>query len=273
MSASSAPLTAPQTFPLDAADAVLYRWDAVVIETDPEDRENTIKVIKGTPAAETAAAKPTLSANQHPLCYIRVTPGLTKLTQSNIENRVGLSDCPYIVGVVKTVDVSQLFAQWEDDFTTWFSALQANLSGNVAANLQRQITENANAISDLSGAIDGKADAETVESLVANVGTGGQNCRIQYGNYVGTDTHDSSNPISLTFDFYPIAVFVKDEGSGQPTIILREVTTTSTGSGFRLVVSWENNGVSWYGREDTGSRMLDGKNTTYYYFAIGYSNS
>lgn len=166
-------LTAPQTFPLDAADAVLYRWDAVVIETDPEARENTIKVIKGTPAAETAAAKPTLTANQHPLCYIRVTPGLTKLVQSNIENRVGMSDCPFITSIVQTADLTQMFAAWQYDFDEWFDALQENLSGDVAGNLQRQITANTDAISGFNTlmGLDGGNGALPVE----NGGTGAQN--------------------------------------------------------------------------------------------------
>ena len=166
-------LTAPQTFQISAADAVLYRWDAVVIETDPEDRENAIRVIKGTPAAETAAAKPTLSANQHPLCYIRVTPGLTKLVQSNIENRVGMSDCPFITSIVQTADLTQLFAAWQYDFDEWFDALQESLSGDVAGNLQRQITANTNAISGFNTlmGLDGGDGALPV----SNGGTGAQN--------------------------------------------------------------------------------------------------
>lgn len=163
-------LTAPQTFALDAADAVLYRWDAVVIETDPEARENAIKVIKGTPAAETAAAKPTLSANQHPLCYIRVTPGLTKLTQSNIENRVGMSDCPFITSIVQTADLTQMFAAWQYDFDEWFNNLRVTLSGDVATNLLNRIEgceEDVGSIQGLLG-LDGGNGALPVE----NGGTG-----------------------------------------------------------------------------------------------------
>lgn len=136
-------LTSAQTFTLDAADAVLYRWDAIVIETDAENRENSIKVIKGTPAAEGAFVKPTLTANQHPLCYAKVTPGLTKMVQGNIENRVGFSDCPFIVGAVGSADLTQVFAQWDYDFNEWFNALQDTLSEDVAGNLQMQISANA----------------------------------------------------------------------------------------------------------------------------------
>lgn len=158
-------LTAPQTFPLDAADAVLYRWDAVVIETDPEDRENTIKVIKGTPAAETAAAKPTLTANQHPLCYIRVTPGLTKLVQSNIENRVGMSDCPFITSIVQTADLTQLFAAWQYDFDEWFENLRVTLSGDVAANLLNRIEGCEDDIEEINTKLDSKLERTDLVGL------------------------------------------------------------------------------------------------------------
>lgn len=159
-------LTAPQTFPLDAADAVLYRWDAVVIETNPEDRENAIKVIKGTPAAETAAAKPTLSANQHPLCYIRVTPGLTNLVQSNIENRVGMSDCPFITSIVQTADLTQLFAAWQYDFDEWFENLRVTLSGDVAANLLNRIEGCEDDIEEINTKLDSKLEQTDLVGLV-----------------------------------------------------------------------------------------------------------
>lgn len=166
-------LTAPQTYALDAADAVLYRLDAVVIQTDNENRTNEIIVVKGTPATENSAVKPTLTANQHPICYAKVTPGLTKMVQGNIENRVGFSDCPWITGIVGSADLTQVFAQWQYDFDEWFDALQDALSGDVAGNLQRQITANTDAISGFNTlmGLDGGNGALPVE----NGGTGAQN--------------------------------------------------------------------------------------------------
>lgn len=166
-------LTAAQAFPLSAADAVLYRWDAIVIETDSENRENTIKVVEGTPATEAAYAKPTLSANQHPLCYVKITPGLTKMVQGNIENRVGFSDCPWITGILETADLTQVFAQWQYDFDTWFENLHVTLSGDVAANLLNRIEGcegDIDSIQELLG-LDGQGGTLPV----ANGGTGADN--------------------------------------------------------------------------------------------------
>lgn len=166
-------LTAAQTFPLDAADAVLYRWDAVVIETDTDARANTIKVIAGTPATESAFAKPTLSANQHPLCYIKVRPAVTQIVQSDIENRVGLSDCPFITGIVQKADLTQLFAAWQYDFDTWFEDLSVTLSGDVVTNMLDRIQGcegDIDSIQELLG-LDGGNGALPV----ANGGTGANN--------------------------------------------------------------------------------------------------
>ena len=66
-----------------------------------------------------------------------------------------------------------MFAAWQYDFDEWFDALQDALSGDVAGNLQRQITENATAISGLNTlmGLDGGNGALPVE----NGGTGAQN--------------------------------------------------------------------------------------------------
>ena len=75
------------------------------------------------------------------------------MVQENIENRVGFSDCPFITGVVGSADLEQVFAQWQADFDTWFEELQYELSGDVAANLQRQINYSADRIDQMWGAL------------------------------------------------------------------------------------------------------------------------
>lgn len=134
--------------PLDipAADVSLTRIDAVVVEINSavSTRANTIKVIKGTPSAN--PAKPTLSntetLHQYALGYVTVSAGVTSITADKIEVNVGKSTCPFITSVLQQTDITALFNQWDAEFNTWFENVQAQLSGNVAANLQRQIDEN-----------------------------------------------------------------------------------------------------------------------------------
>lgn len=280
-------LTAAQAFPLSAADAVLYRWDAIVIETDSENRENTIKVVEGTPATEAAYAKPTLSANQHPLCYVKITPGLTKMVQGNIENRVGFSDCPWITGIVGSADLTQVFAQWQYDFDEWFDALQDALSGDVAGNLQRQITENANAISTINNtSLPLKADQTAVDDEVARleglIGTGENNCRITYGSYAGNGNAGPNSPNTLTFNsgFQPDFIEIMNPNDDYAVVGLAAVrgttaTISSAGSGsYYIGMSWGANSVSWWHRTSPykADAQLNTSGTTYYYVALGHTS-
>lgn len=133
--------------PLDvpASDVSLTRIDAVILEVNSAiaTRANSIKVLKGTPSAN--PTKPTLSAtetlHQYALAYITVAAGVTSITAANIEINVGKATCPFITSVLQQTDITDLFNQWEAEFTAWFENVQAQLSGNVAANLQRQIDE------------------------------------------------------------------------------------------------------------------------------------
>lgn len=133
--------------PLDipAADVSLTRIDAVVVEINSavSTRANTIKVIKGTPSAN--PAKPVLAntetLHQYALGYVTVSAGATSITADKIEVNVGKTTCPFITSVLQQTDITALFNQWDAEFNTWFANVQSQLSGDIAANLQRQIDE------------------------------------------------------------------------------------------------------------------------------------
>lgn len=129
---------------IDAADVLLTRIDAVVLEVNSEvaTRANTIKVVKGTPAS--TPAKPTLTntatIHQHALAYVTVAKNITAITNSMIEIVVGKTETPYVTAILQTTDITDLFNQWEDYFQTWFDNVRSTLDGDVALNLQNQIT-------------------------------------------------------------------------------------------------------------------------------------
>lgn len=156
---------APLPLTLDVGDVVLNRIDTIVIDVDSTDtvRACTIKVIKGTPSSQ--AVRPTLenteTHHQYPLCDISVPAGATTVTQSNITNRRGTSDCPFVATLMKSVNVDDLLIQWESQwndwmtdrsnamdswtaeqqeaFTTWFQTVQDILDENTAGNLLNRI--------------------------------------------------------------------------------------------------------------------------------------
>lgn len=83
---------------LDTADTLYRRIDAVVIEVNKTDRENYIKIVKGTPAQN--PARPTLTKNtkviQYALAYIMVPVNTTAIVADNITNVVGTVETPLI---------------------------------------------------------------------------------------------------------------------------------------------------------------------------------
>lgn len=128
------------------ADVSLTRIDAIVVEINSaaSTRANSIKVVKGTPSAN--PTKPTMLAtetlHQYALGYVKVTPGMTSVTADKIEVNVGKSTCPFVTSILQQTDITDLFNQWDAEFNAWFENVQSQLSGDIAANLQRQIDEN-----------------------------------------------------------------------------------------------------------------------------------
>lgn len=112
------------------AELALNRYDAVVLEVDSSNRTNSIKVVKGTPAV--SPVKPTLIAsdtvNQHPLAYIYVEAKATEITQANIQNAVGTSECPFVTGIMSTISVDNLIQQWSAEFDVLFAELEEKIS-------------------------------------------------------------------------------------------------------------------------------------------------
>ena len=110
------------------AEQVLKRIDAVVIEVNSLEtvRNNSIKIVKGTPASN--PAKPSLTktddVHQYPLAYITVDPNVTTITQQKIQNAVGTSECPFVTGIIDTLDIDDLIAQWSSEFNVLFAELE-----------------------------------------------------------------------------------------------------------------------------------------------------
>lgn len=133
----------PLILTLDATSPTLNRIDLIILEVNESSavRANSIKVLKGSNASTPTA--PTLTntteIHQYVLAQIYLNAGLTTITTSKITNRVGSSNTPFVTGILKTVDVDSLLAQWEGQFQTWFTDLQNELDTNQAANLQNQI--------------------------------------------------------------------------------------------------------------------------------------
>lgn len=137
---------APMPISCGSAAVLLDRYDAIVLEVNAASdvRKNSIKVVTGTEASK--PVKPTMEntefVHQYPLAYILRKAGSSSILQSQIENAVGTEACPICTGVLKSLNVEQMMAQWEAQFDEWFQSTKDTLSGDVAGNLLTKI-ENA----------------------------------------------------------------------------------------------------------------------------------
>ena len=141
------PMTAPE------AEVLLDRIDAVVLEVNGTEsvRENTIKFVKGNPSS--APSRPTLTnegnVHQYPLCYIYRKYGTAVINQADITPMVGTESTPFVTGILQTISLDELLGKWQDeldrftdarsqevddwiaqeenDFTTWFDKMKADL--------------------------------------------------------------------------------------------------------------------------------------------------
>lgn len=169
---------APFALTLDPSEVLLNRIDAVVLEVNSlsEVRANSIKIVKGTPSSNPVAPTmiDTTGQHQHALAYISVPALATTVVQGNITNKVGTATCPFITGVLETMDIDALIVQWENQwdawvaatqqadaawtankhaefetwksneqtaFTSWFNAMQGQLTTDAAGNLQTQLND------------------------------------------------------------------------------------------------------------------------------------
>ena len=133
----------PYVLSIDAADTQLNRIDRVVIRLDLTEigRNITVAVKKGAVSYSPVAPALTRTNTVYELCLaqIYVYANTTEIKQSNIvDYRPNSNLCGWVTGVVKQVDTSDLFLQWQSAyedyyaqmtaaFNAWFEDLTSNL--------------------------------------------------------------------------------------------------------------------------------------------------
>lgn len=127
---------------IEQSDVVLSRIDAVVMEFDMTEnvRWNDIKVVKGE--ASSVPVRPALtntkSVVQIPLAYISIRANASSISQSDITNVIGTTECPFVTGLLEVISVDKLLGQWQTqldefvagekaDFLKWFDQMKADL--------------------------------------------------------------------------------------------------------------------------------------------------
>ena len=110
---------------LSPADVQYDRIDVVVLRCDLTEsgRAVSIEIKEGTPAESPAAAalEDSETMKELALAFIRVKKGATTLYQSNISDVRGSTFCGWVTGLVKQVDTSELFLQWQTAYENYYA--------------------------------------------------------------------------------------------------------------------------------------------------------
>lgn len=127
--------TAAAQFTLAAADVVLNRIDRVVIRLDKDNRTMSLAIKKGTAASTPTAPALTRQSSgiwELSLAQIYVGSGVTSITQANItDERANTSLCGYVTGLIDQIDTTDLFAQYNNAFWTWFNNVQESVTSTT----------------------------------------------------------------------------------------------------------------------------------------------
>lgn len=118
-------------FTLDGQSS-LNRIDLIVIEANrsPNVLRSYAKVVKGTPSA--TPVEPEILDNefikQYPLAAVRITGGITTITQSAITDKRGIAPTLWVTGVIDQLDTTTLWNQFTTAFWEWFTNVKDTLS-------------------------------------------------------------------------------------------------------------------------------------------------
>lgn len=123
---------------LDAADTDNPRIDRIVLRLSTTNRNITLNILKGTPAAEPEAPALTRTSTVYELCLasIAVAANATEIATADITDTRGNSSlCGYVYGLIQQIDTTDLFNQYNDIFETWFTNLQTTLTYNSSVKM------------------------------------------------------------------------------------------------------------------------------------------
>ena len=127
---------------IQAANGTLNRVDAVVLRWVNASRSMELAIKTGTAASSpvTPSLQRDTDVYEIMLATVTVAAGATSISQSAVtDKRADTSVCGWVTGAVQNIDTTNLFAQYDAAFKTWFEDIQAQLEGDVVTNLINRI--------------------------------------------------------------------------------------------------------------------------------------
>ena len=245
----------------------LARIDAIVITVNKSTRVNSIDIVQGTNASN--PSNPSLNSNQHPLAFIKVNPGVTAITASDITQAVPATT-GYVTGPMEVADLSYLYSQWNAQFNVWFTGVQQALSSTDAATLQGEIdTINASYVPK-TREINGKALSRDVDLTAADIGAVSASTNI-YNNIFKTITF-SDNVVQLdAFEFISRSESLLDNvPSGYTPVAISGVYTSKAACSLTTHRIKKSGGQYWIevGYKNTSNASISNASVTIYILCL-----
>lgn len=116
------------TITLNAAHVTLNRYTAIVLRKDIANRQITIEMIDGANASTPTKPNILRNSSYYDLClaYVYVAAGATAITSASITDmRADTAVCGWVTGLIKQVDTSQLFLQWQTAYSEFYNQMQS----------------------------------------------------------------------------------------------------------------------------------------------------
>lgn len=132
----------PEVLIIPTANPSLARIDSIIMGLNYVDRKIQLYVKSGAVSASPSAValQRDTSLYELELAQVTVGAGVTSIAQANITDmRANSSRCGIVAGTIDEIDTTDLFAQYDNAFQTWFTETKASLEGDVAANLLSRI--------------------------------------------------------------------------------------------------------------------------------------
>ncbi len=123
---------------LDEPDIVQYRADRIVLRFDRINRKIDIAVKNGT-VSEYQSVVPALQRDENiwelSLAWIWTGAGMEAVEQQHIHDERGQTDvCGWVTGLIQQIDTTNLFAQYDNAFWTWFNGIKRDYDSTYVCN-------------------------------------------------------------------------------------------------------------------------------------------
>ena len=121
-------------------NTVLPRLDSVVVQVDLRQSGRVANIVyrTGTPASnpQAPAINETSGVMEYRLANIRVNASATAISGSNITDCRGSDECPWITALIKQVDTSDLYRQWQAAYQEYYNETTEELDDYFAEKQQ-----------------------------------------------------------------------------------------------------------------------------------------